>query len=223
MLFKDALSITPGVTAFIGGGGKTSLISRIASELMDSRVIITSTAKMWPPADIPTLLSPTKEDILLAISKANVICVGVELENKKLSWPKENINMLSGIADYILVEADGSKGFPLKAYADYEPVVPSEANNIIMVAGLDALGKSIGEAVHRPELFSLQFKCNQNDIITIDIMTKAISALALATRVYLNEAESGKRKNAAKGIAKALNIPAAMGSLIHDGGFICPL
>lgn len=223
MLFKDALNITPGVTAFIGGGGKTSLIERIARELSDSRVIITATAKMWPPSNIPVLISPTEENIHAVISKNNVICVGVELESKKLTWPKQRISMLSNIADYVLVEADGSSSLPLKAYADYEPVVPKGAKNVIMVAGLDARGKNIGEAVHRPELFCSQFNYNLSDIITIDIITSAISAQGLATRVYLNKAENEAQRSAAKNIARELNIPAAMGSLIQDGGFICPL
>ena len=40
--FTEALGIAPGITAIIGGGGKTSLMNRLAAELSaaGSRVII---------------------------------------------------------------------------------------------------------------------------------------------------------------------------------------
>ena len=40
--FTEALGIVPGITAIIGGGGKTSLMNRLAAELSaaGSRVII---------------------------------------------------------------------------------------------------------------------------------------------------------------------------------------
>ena len=56
--------------------------------------------------------------------------------------------------DFILVEADGAKRKPIKAPADYEPVIPSSTTLVIGVIGLDALGKAIDEeTIHRCELF----------------------------------------------------------------------
>lgn len=52
----------------------------------------------------------------------------------------------------LLVEADGAARRPLKAHAAHEPVIPACANAVIAVMGLDALGRPLAEAVHRPEL-----------------------------------------------------------------------
>lgn len=51
-----------------------------------------------------------------------------------------------------IIEADGAAGRPLKAHAAHEPVIPSCATEIIMMAGLDALGQTLKNVVHRPEL-----------------------------------------------------------------------
>ena len=55
--------------------------------------------------------------------------------------------------DLVLVEADGAKGRPLKYPAAHEPVIPPCSGRTVVVAGLDALGRTIAEAVFRSELF----------------------------------------------------------------------
>ncbi len=55
----------------------------------------------------------------------------------------------------LLVEADGSRQKPLKAWAEHEPAVPAFADQVVQVAGLSALGKPLQEEhVHRVEIFS---------------------------------------------------------------------
>jgi len=57
----------------------------------------------------------------------------------------------STAADYILVEADGAKGRSLKAPSEFEPVIPTASTVVVIVAGIDAIGRSIATACHRPE------------------------------------------------------------------------
>lgn len=45
--------------------------------------------------------------------------------------------------DVILVEADGSHGFPLKCPASFEPVIPVETDLVIGVAGASAVRKKL--------------------------------------------------------------------------------
>ncbi len=60
----------------------------------------------------------------------------------------------SGWFDCILVEADGAKRKPIKAPADYEPVIPKSTTAVIGVIGLDCLGKAVSEEnIHRCGLF----------------------------------------------------------------------
>ncbi len=54
------------------------------------------------------------------------------------------------LADYVLVEADGSRGRSLKAFGPDEPQVPSVTTTIVQVAGADVLGQPLREEyVHR--------------------------------------------------------------------------
>src|SRR5208337_1665177 len=52
----------------------------------------------------------------------------------------------SGIADWIIVEADGAAGRPLKAPASHEPVIPSVTRHVVAVAGLRAIGLPLDES-----------------------------------------------------------------------------
>ena len=61
--FTEALGIVPGITAIIGGGGKTSLMNRLAAELSaaGSRVIICTSTHIWRPADLQGLENAADE------------------------------------------------------------------------------------------------------------------------------------------------------------------
>ena len=49
----DLLDIRPGVTALIGGGGKTTLMYHLARELRErGPVAVAPTTKSWPPTGI---------------------------------------------------------------------------------------------------------------------------------------------------------------------------
>ena len=58
------------------------------------------------------------------------------------------------IADYMIVEADGSAGKSLKAHAAHEPVISGKADLVIAVIGSDCIGCPLDDAhVHRAERF----------------------------------------------------------------------
>ena len=49
----DLLGIRPGITALIGGGGKTTLMYHLARELRQyGTVAVTTTTRIWPPTGI---------------------------------------------------------------------------------------------------------------------------------------------------------------------------
>lgn len=51
MEFSKAMGVTPGITALIGSGGKTSLQNRLAAELRARGwVILCTTTHIMPPA-----------------------------------------------------------------------------------------------------------------------------------------------------------------------------
>ena len=53
--------------------------------------------------------------------------------------------------DFLIVEADGAHGRPLKAPADHEPVIPSLSTTVVIAIGVDAVGMRLDEASHRVE------------------------------------------------------------------------
>jgi probable selenium-dependent hydroxylase accessory protein YqeC len=80
-----------------------------------------------------------------------------------------------GIADVILVEADGAKRCPLKAPNETEPVIPSATTWTLAVVGLDGIGKpNTEEYVFRPHGFSLLTGIEEGDVITPESVARVI-------------------------------------------------
>ncbi len=152
MMLCDVLKISPGVTAVIGSGGKTSLILQLAQELQSrGRVAICTTTKMWRPAE-SEVLCRTKEETIEALKVENVVYIGEINEQNKLIPP--TFDGWWELADYVLVEADGSAGLPLKAHAPWEPVLPPNCPKTVCVVGASGIGKPIKAVAHRPERFA---------------------------------------------------------------------
>lgn len=150
MSFWQALQIPKGVTAVTGSGGKTTLLHTLAAEL-PGRVVLCTTTKMFPSPVYPTLYDPKPEELWAA---GRAVCVGAPAENGKLGPCRSiPIGRLRELADYVLVEADGARGLPLKAHAPWEPVIPPEAVRVICVVGASGFGRPKEQAVHRPELW----------------------------------------------------------------------
>ena len=64
------------------------------------------------------------------------------------------ISFTSGTADYIIAEADGAAGRPVKAHAPHEPVIPQSTTVVVAMAGLDCLGRPADSlTVFRLDLF----------------------------------------------------------------------
>ncbi|MBU1002941.1 MAG: putative selenium-dependent hydroxylase accessory protein YqeC [Proteobacteria bacterium] len=152
--------------AVIGAGGKTSLIGWIAQQrlLEQKKVIITTTTKILPLHDVCTVLQEQGPDfpdrVYRALNKHSRILIARTFDTqtgKMIGLDTDIITQLheSGMADSILVEADGAAHKPLKAPAKHEPVIPFAADICIGVMGLDAVYRPLTEAnVHRHEIFS---------------------------------------------------------------------
>jgi molybdenum cofactor cytidylyltransferase len=159
----------PDVVSVVGGGGKSSLVFRLAHEIAarGQRSLITTTTRISArqvesaPAivraggDVP----PWSE--LAAAIEAHGFCllVGNEtlLNGKQAGVSPAMVDCLAAEAarlrlGAILVEADGSRTLPVKAPAEHEPVIPQCTTLLIPMLGLDAIGAPIDEEhMHRPE------------------------------------------------------------------------
>ena len=121
MQISSLLHVGRGVTAIIGSGGKTTLMEQLAKELSKKgRVILTTTTHIRRPARYPVLEGADESAVAAALAEKNIVCVGEAAEDGKLCAPKISIEALARFADFVLVEADGAKGLPLKAHEAHE-------------------------------------------------------------------------------------------------------
>ena len=211
----SALILPRGVTAIVGGGGKTTLMLRLVRELgaLGARVIVTTTTHIFPPEGMPTLTNATLQDAQTALEQEHVICLGNPSKDGKLSAPDLPIDQMQQIADYVLVEADGAKRLPLKAPAAHEPVIPPETRLVVAVAGLDGLGKSIQETTFRPELYAALCGKTTEDLVSAQDLATVLMHQegqqkgvfeGMRFAVLLNKADDASVQSAARNIATYL-------------------
>lgn len=211
--FAEQLHLARGLTAIIGGGGKTSLLYRLAEELAaQGSVIVATSTHIWPPEHLP-VLERTQ-------AVRGVACVGSRCENGKLGAPAQSFSELAGLADFVLVEADGSAGRPLKAHLPHEPVIPENAAQVIAVVGLSGMGRPICEAAHRPEVFARLAGAAVTNPAAPEHAARVLTAEALHTRVLLNQADTPERIAAGERLAGGLSCPAVLASL-QKGEILC--
>ena len=214
MKLSEALRIQPGVTAIIGGGGKTTLMECLAAELSaQARVIVCTTTHIYPEQNMPCLVSPTEAEVEAALARTRCVCVGSVSESGKLSVPELPFRTLCAMADYVIVEADGAKRLPLKAHASHEPVIPPEANQTILVVGASGFGKPMRESVHRAPIAAQALGVDEDTAVTPELWAEFLKLEALHTRVLVNQAETEQEQKASEALAAGLSCPVCMAAL----------
>ena len=217
MKYYEALGISRGITALIGGGGKTSLLMRLAQELSSfGTVIVGATAKMYPPQGIRLVVPPDEGVLKQALAFNNLVCAGRLTSEGKITLEAGDVPMLKNVADYVLLEADGSNGRPLKAHALHEPALPEGVEKTILVIGIDGLGKPISLATHRPELYAKILKKNLAHLVQAEDAAKVAVIEALHDCVFINKVENEAAMKLALALAAMLNCPVAAGALLKE-------
>jgi probable selenium-dependent hydroxylase accessory protein YqeC len=183
----------------IGGGGKTSLMFALAETLVqaDRSVITTTSTKILYPQEDESkcvIAGPWQTimgDVETKLVKSRHVTIAREVleeERKKLcgyAVPELDAISESACADYLLVEADGSAGRSLKAHMDHEPVLSELAELLIVVIGVDCLGKPMNpEHVHRAELLCRRLNRPPDSAITVE----DIAAIVFHPDGYLKKA-----------------------------------
>jgi molybdenum cofactor cytidylyltransferase len=172
--------------AFTGAGGKTTALFHLAGALSKGTpVIVTASTHLgaWQVgfADHHFVVdSPKALGDLESQFKGITLVTGEFDEGRTKPLDPESLHRLNQFCKQhaipMLIEADGSRQKPLKAWAEHEPPIPTFVNQVINVVGLTALGKSLNqENVHRPEIFSKLSVLQVGGIITPDILTKVLT------------------------------------------------
>lgn len=219
MKLSEWLGVSPGVTALVGSGGKTTLMYRLAAELAEhGTVICTTTTHIYPPSHMPLARLPKALPLLLP--QYHCVCMGTPAAEGKLTAPACPMNILAAQADYILVEADGARGRPLKAHLPHEPVIPPEAERVILVVGISGLKQSVRTVVHRWERFCALSGVSPEEAVTVPALTDLLHQEGLGDVVFLNQVENRTEEERAAALAARLNRPVFAGS-VRKGECLC--
>jgi molybdenum cofactor cytidylyltransferase len=186
MSLKQALRIGHGdVVSFVGGGGKTTSMFRLAGELSAAglRVLTTSTTHITEEQVnlSPAFIRPEEVRNLGGHLDRFGQCLLVgppDGKGRVLSIPPSLIAILKERPDIdcILVEADGSKSRPFKAPASHEPVVPVFTTVLVPIAGLNSIGHPLDDTtVHRPEIVALLAGSRTGSRITPEMVARVLS------------------------------------------------
>ena len=144
------------LVAFVGAGGKSTLMLGLGRELSNAghRVVITTTTRMSiDQIEPPVVDSIRGVEANLERRPGPVFVVRRDADAKVGGPAPTEVDKLfrESSAEYVLVEADGANGKTLKVPADFEPVIPPTSTIVVVVAGIDAIGANITAACHRPE------------------------------------------------------------------------
>ena len=184
---QQALSIRPGVTAVIGSGGKTTTLAALArliatgtcanpSDDKRPRIILGTTTHIRPFPHAPLYTRDNPVELGQALAEHGTVCCGTPVEDGKLAASPIAAAELARLADYVLLEADGSRGLPLKAHAKHEPVIPLEASTLVVVVGAHGFDQPTEAVVHRPALTCEQLNASPRDRATAECAARLLLA-----------------------------------------------
>jgi probable selenium-dependent hydroxylase accessory protein YqeC len=238
--FALRLGLEPGWTvAAIGGGGKMTLLDRLAGEwaAAGGRPLLVATTRIVAfdaPPGVRRIMLPADLDEWTSrlgsrIEPGEIVLLGRDsprgaqvlegLGDREIEAAAGRLG-----ADLVLVKADGARGQPLKAHREHEPPVPRRADAVLAVAGMSAWGEPLGDrTVHHAELFSERWgyglgepiddRCYEMALGDPEGYRRAVPARARYL-VFLNQATDERRAAAAERIARAL---AARGAAAYWG------
>lgn len=154
------------IIAVVGSGGKTTLIKALAQRYRSQgrSVFVTTTTHMYIEAD--TVLSDDADVLVRQLTRSGYVMAGIPEGEKIRALSRETYLQVCAGADVVLLEADGSKGLPLKYPNETEPVIPDNADKIIIVWGPHGLGHPAAEVCHRPELVKRCLGIEDGTLIT---------------------------------------------------------
>jgi molybdenum cofactor cytidylyltransferase len=185
ILLRSALRLERGVVvSFVGAGGKTSAMFRLASELggIGWRVVTTATTHLGEAqvSTAPSVLGPEELPMLKARLDEFGHCLIIgspDGQGRVRGVSTEIIAALHARADVdaVLVEADGSRMRAFKAPAEHEPVVPHVTTHLVPTVGVEVIGRSLdAKNVHRPERVAHLASATLGSPITIETIARIL-------------------------------------------------
>jgi molybdenum cofactor cytidylyltransferase len=184
MRFSQALRLSNSpCLALVGAGGKTTALFQLAREL-PAPVVVAATTHLHVDqiklADSHWIGEKPEDLVGLERNLGGVSLVTGPLDGDRttglneilLPWLREVCNARNLP---LLIEADGSRQKPLKAPSASEPVIPTFIETVVVVAGLNGLGRPLtDEFVHRTEIYGRLGGLKMLDTITINAFARVL-------------------------------------------------
>lgn len=155
----DALSDRLGIGArdvvsFVGAGGKTTTMFRVARELRAAghSVIVTTSTKMAADQRTAGLVVGPSSDDPAKVTGPGLDWIDAVARNARIS--------------HVLIEADGARHHNVKAPGPFEPVVPRSTTLVVCLIGATALNRVIEDQAHRPLRVAAAAACSPYDRLT---------------------------------------------------------
>lgn len=220
--------------AVIGAGGKTTAVRSLAHRLSGFSVLWTTTTHIYPaaPGDCRLLLrAPAPDALAAALREPGIVCAGTPAGEKLTALAPESWAAACKAADYIVCEADGAHRLPLKLHRTDEPVLPAETTHVLIVLGLSALGRPVGEVVHRYALHPAWAAHPAAPVGVAELCFCAKEAAARCgvpkenIRLLFNQADDKTRMEAGRQAAEVLSrqgFACRVGALQKDDAFLAP-
>ncbi len=174
--------------ALVGSGGKTTWMFKLARALhakYDTLILTTTThLASWQLqfADHHRVVSGHADlpGDIEALPPGLVLFTGPDIQGERVSGL--NAELVGALQEKackakfpVLIEADGSRQRPLKAPAEYEPVIPDAIDGVIVLAGLRGLDRQLDDQyVHRPDKFSELSGIAIGDRVTVNGVARVL-------------------------------------------------
>jgi molybdenum cofactor cytidylyltransferase len=182
-LGADRCKSTAGVSiAFVGAGGKTTALFKLAREApVPTLATATTHLGAWQidRADTHIITRSQADWDDSKVRLVTLVTGPISSDGRTAPIPLDVLDQLreASLANGwpLLIEADGSRQRPLKAPGPSEPQIPDFVEIVVVVAGLSGLGRSLSsESVHRPEIYAQLAGLPLGALITPEYLSRVI-------------------------------------------------
>ena len=216
----SALDAERGLVSVVGAGGKKTTLYALAERI--DRAVVTATVRI-PIFDQYVASVAVTEDPLTALRAADEWPLGLvpeqERDDRYRGYDTAVVGEIAaaGVADAVLVKADGARMREFKAPSDREPQVPAATDTVVPVASAHVVGEPLTEdLVHRPELVAEIAGIDVGDEVTPEVVAAVLAsdrggmkgvpdgatAVPLVNKVDDGELEAVAREVAAETLAR---------------------
>jgi len=177
ILDENQRKLQNSCVALIGGGGKTNLMLKLATEFAQifPKVLLTSLTKSEFREDTILLddisgkLNFAQNPLFLMKSRQN--------RRKLIGISETDLSKIYHSANLTFFECDGARKSPLKIHNEIDPIVPKISTHVIILVGADAMDTKLSDGkIHRPDLFKKHWEINNDFMLDCEFIAEVVTS-----------------------------------------------